>query len=598
MIPPHPFAERELEEMPSDQEEEPRILAEQRMNALSWSIRRKPNWETKLKDPTILAKWRSDAFDAQKSLKREEKMTENMAPYARLIVPESGIKHACDDAIFWADKLVSQKLTDDLRREVAKLEDVPESEKDWHPGSNHQVLDLVHPPLYCIVYGVTRAREFDKSGPSKVVAVPGKCKREEARFMSRKLAWLPSDFAVSNKSAVSLASPYINNVHPSNKGLISAIEGVLGKFIPMFERVLGAVDREDKLRYYGKEATHARIHHDACLWEKHGEQDYLDDNYEDYAAYPGEDADEQRLNWYRTMDDLVLPDALPQYNSALENRFRLARISGDTIQVIVKLGNIHLTPENPEYAGGSWHVEGMLNERIVAIGIYYYDSENITESQLQFRVPVSVPSYHMSPDDTVCLSWIYGITQDMPLVQDIGAVPTSVGTSLAFPNIYQHRVSPFKLADPTKPGHRKILAFFLVDPTKRVLSATEVLPQQRKWIRDEIALGPASQSRLGRLPPELRDMILDHTDGLMTREDAEEYRAELIEERSQFAKTYNDEIVQCEFIMCEHMREPFCDQRDKSTDTRSLVTANTDIREPPMECIRRGRKVSVPQVRA
>ena len=30
------------------------------------------------------------------------------------------------------------------------------------------------------------------------------------------------------------------------------------------------------------------------------------------------------------------------------------------LQVIVKLANIELTPEKPEYAGGMWHVEGQL----------------------------------------------------------------------------------------------------------------------------------------------------------------------------------------------------------------------------------------------
>ena len=30
------------------------------------------------------------------------------------------------------------------------------------------------------------------------------------------------------------------------------------------------------------------------------------------------------------------------------------------LQIIVKLANIHLTPENPSYEGGSWHVEGQL----------------------------------------------------------------------------------------------------------------------------------------------------------------------------------------------------------------------------------------------
>ena len=34
------------------------------------------------------------------------------------------------------------------------------------------------------------------------------------------------------------------------------------------------------------------------------------------------------------------------------------------LQIIVKLANIHLTPEKPDYEGGSWHVEGQLNENM------------------------------------------------------------------------------------------------------------------------------------------------------------------------------------------------------------------------------------------
>ncbi|KAJ7929028.1 hypothetical protein B0H13DRAFT_1703624, partial [Mycena leptocephala] len=39
---------------------------------------------------------------------------------------------------------------------VSALENVPEAEKDWHPGLDGQVLDLVHSSLYCIVYGRQR----------------------------------------------------------------------------------------------------------------------------------------------------------------------------------------------------------------------------------------------------------------------------------------------------------------------------------------------------------------------------------------------------------------------------------------------------------
>ncbi|PNP56335.1 hypothetical protein FNYG_15370 [Fusarium nygamai] len=49
------------------------------------------------------------------------------------------------------------------------------------------------------------------------------------------------------------------------------------------------------------------------------------------------------------------------------------------------MANIHLAPEKPKYDGGSWHVEGQLNEHICATALFYYDSDNITEPRLSFR---------------------------------------------------------------------------------------------------------------------------------------------------------------------------------------------------------------------
>ncbi|KAJ2878080.1 hypothetical protein FB639_003515, partial [Coemansia asiatica] len=48
------------------------------------------------------------------------------------------------------------------------------------------------------------------------------------------------------------------------------------------------------------------------------------------------------------------------------------------------MANIVLTPENPAYEGGSWHIEAMSNKWIIDTGIYYYDIENITKSNLAF----------------------------------------------------------------------------------------------------------------------------------------------------------------------------------------------------------------------
>ena len=57
-------------------------------------------------------------------------------------------------------------------------------------------------------------------------------------------------------------------------------------------------------------------------------------------------------------------------------------------------------------------------------------------------------------------------------------VPWTTGTCYVFPNDLQHRVAPFEMADKTKPtAHRKILAFFLVDPNVRIVG-TQVAAQR------------------------------------------------------------------------------------------------------------------------
>jgi hypothetical protein len=93
-------------------------------------------------------------------------------------------------------------------------------------------------------------------------------------------------------------------------------------------------------------------------------------------------------------------------------------------------------------------------------------------------------------------------------------------------------VSPFELVDPSKPGHRKILVLFLVDPHLKVTSATDVAPQQRSWLRAAINDAPAG-SLWRRLPVEILDIIVRHS-FTMTEEEAKSYRLELMEERTVF----------------------------------------------------------------
>lgn len=82
---------------------------------------------------------------------------------------------------------------------------------------------------------------------------------------------------------------------------------------------------------------------------------------------PNENEDDfwDRVNdWENSIKVLVLPDAVDfQAPAVPENVVALKRDYGfgeGSLQVIVKLANIELTPENPTYNGGAWHVEGQL----------------------------------------------------------------------------------------------------------------------------------------------------------------------------------------------------------------------------------------------
>ena len=55
-----------------------------------------------------------------------------------------------------SDTAVPESVKLALQEAVKALEDVPSREKDWHPGSDEMVLDLVHPSLFLLIYGKSR----------------------------------------------------------------------------------------------------------------------------------------------------------------------------------------------------------------------------------------------------------------------------------------------------------------------------------------------------------------------------------------------------------------------------------------------------------
>ena len=110
-----------------------------------------------------------------------------------------------------------------------------------------------------------------------------------------------------------------------------------------------------------------------------------------------------------------------------------------------------------------------------------------------------VPSRVALQNVSASFSFSYGLGNEEALVQGLGSVSTVQGRALAWPNTLQHCVSGFSLADASKPGFRKILVFWLVDPTKRIVSTSIVPPQQEEWWTMEMKSSKVSSLR----PPQV-----------------------------------------------------------------------------------------------
>lgn len=195
------------------------------------------------------------------------------------------------------------------------------------------------------------------------------------------------------------------------------------------------------------------------------------------------------------------------------------------------------------------------NEHICATALYYYDTANISTSHLAFRQQSETEEaeeigYPQSQFDW--LEEVFGCVNEEPAVQEVGVIDTKEGRLLTWPNMLQHQVRPFRLADPTLPGHRKILALFLVDPNIRITSTANVPCQRKDWWIEAIQQH-GGDSGLSGLPAELQEHIFQDVDGFpIGLDEAKALRLELMEERKTFLKTQDGYFLEHEFSLCEH----------------------------------------------
>ena len=158
---------------------------------------------------------------------------------------------------------VSPDLKAALRAAAAPLEDVHNRLKDWHPGSDGKVLDLVHPSLFPLLYGRSRIVSSGVVGLQDCANYVGKGEvttqpddsqvkigstydvwgSSDPKFWSKAFQWLPCDvvFAGDDMKITS----YIHNMHLAlhpalHPELYSFIEKFIAKSIPLWDMTLSS----------------------------------------------------------------------------------------------------------------------------------------------------------------------------------------------------------------------------------------------------------------------------------------------------------------------------------------------------------------------
>ncbi|EGF77501.1 hypothetical protein BATDEDRAFT_14159 [Batrachochytrium dendrobatidis JAM81] len=322
------------------------------------------------------------------------------------------------------------------------------------------------------------------------------------KFISRKFQCLPSEFRVEQDGSVTINS-YINNLNPIwHRDMYKCIAKIFKCFVPMFESLFRTIHPVFK---------YIDIHNCTKGYEPPSQSDHDDMEPDTRVTRP------------------VYVPILPEHFESKYESAMPVSLRGRNLQVIVKLTNIQLTPSKPKYDERDWHNEGPINESIVATGLYYYDVENITTPKLDFREAVDSSYYEMP----ACVYWkdVYGIDLESPRNQYIGSLELPNGRCVVYPNRYQHKEQSFELADPTQPGHCKILTFFVVNPSRRIVSTAHVAPQQPQWYNSSLDKA--------HIPPELWNDITQYIQGVQSPTEAKHYRDELTSDRTRITAAYN-----------------------------------------------------------
>ncbi|EAW23420.1 DUF4246 domain-containing protein [Aspergillus fischeri NRRL 181] len=237
------------------------------------------------------------------------------------------------------------------------------------------------------------------------------------------------------------------------------------------------------------------------------------------------------------MDPMVHYEML-RAKDEIDHQFQTVKLQDEFrekgLQIIVKLGGIELTPDNPSFLGEDWHVDGLVNEHIAGVALYCFDLENVTNTRISFAQEISMDgeefSFSWDGWDIPYLEKLFGVQNEKPAFQELGSVSIRQGGLIAFPNCLRHRLESFELVDKARPGRCRFLTLWLVDPSYRICSTRNVPPQRLDWWEQEAR---SHLSSAHPLPQELADQIIAETGPwLMNLPEAQHHRRERAKEEA------------------------------------------------------------------
>ncbi|KAL4268889.1 DUF4246 domain-containing protein [Pleurotus pulmonarius] len=281
--------------------------------------------------------------------------------------------------VFVTDDLVPKSLQSELAHEldlVARTEP-----KDIHPGSGGKVQDLIHPSLYPYVGDISPVNPGVRIPPlTNGRFVTRQSASYEFTFISR-FAWIPSIFHISDDGTDVHIESYINGLGPRERypHLYRVIEKVFMVVLPQLERTIEwkfeYEETASEKRWMERGDARERTTREAwlALLESQAKEKEAEEEAEAKrrAKFTEQKARElEHASEFYSLDDSA---------AAVPEKYR-----GRRLKVIVKAAYYVLQP-GQEYTG-TWHMEGMPHEQIVASAIYYYEADpSVNDQGLSFR---------------------------------------------------------------------------------------------------------------------------------------------------------------------------------------------------------------------